>query len=123
MRILVAVAYVGLIFTLSTWSHPPSGPEVAHLDKLVHTVEYGILGLLIWWASAGRARGWRGLALLLAIGLMVAITDEMIQRRTPGRDSSGYDFLADGVGLCLAWVARCGRGPSVLDSRAPEGHD
>jgi VanZ family protein len=104
MRILAVVAYVGLIFTLSTWKHPPSGPEVPHFDKLEHTVEYGILGLLILWAAGGRGRGWRGLALVVAAGLVVAMVDESIQGHTPGRDSSAFDILADLVGLGLAWV-------------------
>jgi VanZ family protein len=105
MRILAVFLYVSLMFTLSSWSNPPSGPEVPHLDKVVHTVEYGILGLLISWAAAGRVRGWRQLGLLLAAGLAVAVVDEWIQQHTPGRTPSLHDVLADLTGLGLAWAA------------------
>lgn len=105
MRILTVVAYVGFIFTLSSWSHPPSGPEVPHIDKLAHVLEYGILGLLIAWAAAGRIEGPRLFPLLLAAGLAVAVVDEMIQRRTPGRVSSPFDIAADLLGLALAGAA------------------
>lgn len=108
LRILAVVAYVGLIFMLSSWRHPPSGPEVPHFDKVEHTVEYGILGLLILWAVGGRVRGWRRLALVLAAGLAVAMVDESIQGRTPGRDSSAFDILADLAGLGLAGVVSRG---------------
>jgi VanZ family protein len=103
LRILAVVLYVGFIFALSSWRNPPSGPELPYLDKVVHAVEYGILGLLLAWAAAGRGvRGWRRLGLVLAIGGAVAMADELYQRCTPGRESSPYDALADLAGLGLA---------------------
>jgi VanZ family protein len=104
MRILVVLAYVGFIFRLSTWSNPPSGPPLPYLDKIVHTIEYGILGLLVAWAAAGRLRGARLLALVIGVGLLVGLADEMIQRSTPGRQSSPFDLLADVIGLSCAWM-------------------
>lgn len=104
MRILAVVLYVGLIFALSSWPNPPAGPKVPQLDKAEHAVEYGILGVLLARAAAGRGgrSGWRRLGLVLAIGGTVAVADELNQRRTPGRVSSPFDALADLTGVGIA---------------------
>lgn len=105
MRVLAVIAYVAVIFTLSSWSNPPSGPGLLHLDKIVHVVEYGILGILLGWAARPRLRGVRLIALAIVLGLLVAVADELYQRATPGRESSVFDMAADFVGLTLGVLA------------------
>jgi VanZ family protein len=104
MRVLAVIAYVAVIFTLSSWSNPPSGPGL-QLDKVVHVVEYGILGILLGWAARPRLRGGRLIALAIVLGFLVAVSDELYQRATPGRESSVVDVVADCVGLILGVLA------------------
>jgi VanZ family protein len=101
MRILAVGAYIALIFTLSSWPHPPSGPELKHLDKVVHAVEYSGLGAVLWWALEPRLKGIRRVAAILGVGLLVATADELYQGRTPGRESTPADGVADFLGLGL----------------------
>jgi VanZ family protein len=117
MRILAVIAYVGVIFTLSSWSNPPTGPRVPHLDKFAHAIEYGILAILIGWAATPRRRwGWRRAGLAVTLGLVVAVADEIYQGLTPGRESSIYDVVADLVGLGLGAVVYERGGPGMSTS-------
>jgi VanZ family protein len=105
---LPILAYVALIFTLS--SQPRLAPpfHFANSDKLAHTLEYGGLGFLLVRAFRRRTRlsgpvaG--GLA-AVAIGLVIAGFDEYWQSHIPGRDSNVLDWIADGQGLILAQLA------------------
>ncbi|MBD3236991.1 MAG: hypothetical protein GF330_09825 [Candidatus Eisenbacteria bacterium] len=106
---LVAV-YVALIFALSSRPHLRAPVSFPLWDKLAHLGEYGILGFLgqraaaaSWPARGGRAylRG----ALVIACGLVIALADEMLQAQVPGRQASLADFVFDGLGLSLAFVA------------------
>jgi len=95
--------YVAVILALSSIPHPPPGPEIPHSDKLIHLVEYGVLGLLIaragsTWAAASHRRRLLNVALL---GVLVAVVDEIYQFTTPGRTPSVADALADAVGVTL----------------------
>ena len=105
---LPALAWAGLIFTLSSIPHlstPEMGIEWS--DKLAHGVEYGIFGYLLARAiqsylphgSAVRISGWA-----IALGVLWALSDEFHQYFVPGREVSGTDFLADGVGVVVAQV-------------------
>ena len=85
-------------------SVPLPGP---HLDKLAHFMEYAALGALLFRAfrlSGGQPRD----AVLATWGLIavLALGDEGLQGRVPGRDSSLADWLADicggGAGI---WVS------------------
>jgi VanZ family protein len=105
---LPVVGYVTLIFALSSVSEL-TGPRLfPHVDKLAHFVEYGILGFLV-----GRAfrhsgiyfitRFWLGLA--IAAALAVGFLDEWYQSTVPGRETSGFDFLADCLGVLCGQFA------------------
>ncbi len=101
MRILAVVAYVAMMFSLSSWQNPPGGPSVPHLDKVVHAVEYAVLAILLSWAMPPRMRGTWKLAVVMVLGLLIGAADELYQRRVPGRESSVYDLVADMAGLSL----------------------
>ncbi len=111
MRILAVIAYVGLIFAVSSWQHPP-GTTVHNADKLVHTIEYAGLGVLLFRAVAPRRAGPWQIALVIGLGLLVGVSDELYQRLTPGRQSSVSDLVADVVGL--------GLGAGLMWIRTPE---
>lgn len=97
--------YAGLIFFYSSLSFPPLlAPKILHADKLLHLVEYAILGYLI--ARAARnssslrlSRQFRIFAVLL--GLLYGLTDEFHQYFVPGRKVEILDLLADGTGALL----------------------
>lgn len=105
---LPILAYVALIFTLS--SQPGLAPpfHFTNSDKFAHTLEYGGLGFLLVRAIRIRTR-WTGpLAgglVALGIGLVIAAFDEFWQSHVPGRDSNILDWMADAQGLILAQLA------------------
>jgi VanZ family protein len=106
MRIVVVLVYIAGMFALSSWRHPPSGPKLKHLDKVVHTIEYGILGALTTWAApAGMPAGSR-IATAIAVGVGVGAADETYQRSVPGRQSSLADLAADLTGATLGAFLR-----------------
>lgn len=104
------------IFTVSSVPHlQPPAPFVGR-DKLAHIVEYSILGYLAgrssWDRAADRRR--RRLLAALAFGVGFGFFDEMHQGSVPGRSMSGWDLVADAIGvgwgLAAAWRAgRAGR--------------
>lgn len=108
---LPVAAYVGLIFVVS--AQPGLAPPVRfqNSDKVYHLLEYGALGLLLARAlrAAAPRRGWVFTSLLaLGLGLGIAAGDEYFQSFVPGRDSTVFDWFADGAGLVfaqLAWLA------------------
>ncbi len=109
---LPVALYVGLIFTLSSIRRPPPIPGVEIQDKLLHLVEYGILGLLL--ARAFSVHALRGVVVVLlavAAGLLVGTADELYQLTVPGRVGDRVDVIADLIGVTLAtlgyiWLAR-----------------
>jgi VanZ family protein len=100
-----------ILFLSSRPGLPVSLPG-PHLDKLAHFVEYAALGALLFRAlrlSGGRPRD----AVLATWGLIavLALGDEGLQGRVPGRDSSLADWLADvcGAGAGIWASALIGR--------------
>jgi len=105
---LPILAYVALIFTLSSQQNLAPPFHFSEGDKLAHTLEYGGLGMLL-------ARGIRkrtrlkgplagGLAAVL-VGFLIAAADEFWQAHVPGRNSNVLDWFADANGLVLAQLA------------------
>ena len=100
-RLLAVLAYVALIFALSSWQHPPSGPRIEHLDKLVHALEYAGLGVVLFRAAELRLGGTRLIAVVILLGVLVAAADEAYQRTVPGRQPAPADAIADLLGVAL----------------------
>jgi hypothetical protein len=111
-RIIPLVLYTGMIFFLSSRPYLKApGIDLFLMDKVIHFVEYTILGVLLF-AGIGRAvmrSRIFGFLFLLAVGSSIGALDEMFQSYIPGRNMSIYDFLADtmgvaaGVSLALLW--------------------
>lgn len=104
---LPAVAYMALIWAISSMSAPPSTHAFPFKDKGVHFVEYGVLSVFLCYALFG---GRRGLAqprhvgwALAAAGLTAfwGLIDEIHQAYVPGRSSEAMDVLADTLGALI----------------------
>ena len=97
------VAYMALIFALSSISRPPALPH--GVDKDAHAVLYAGLGVLLVRALAG---GWRRrVTLVAAIGAVAmaaayGVSDEYHQSFVPLRQVEALDVLADTVGAAAA---------------------
>lgn len=102
--------YAGLIFYLSAQSHPETHlPFVTHLsDKVLHVVEYAVLGALCYRALRGSGYdSWRQQAIpaVIVLASLYGMSDEVHQAFVPFRDSSWLDWLADTVGASLGVAA------------------
>ncbi len=105
-----AAAYMALIFTISSFRvELPALPAVPMRDKLIHLVEYGVLGFLCahatlrTWPRKSRRR-------MLALGAFLAaafgLSDELHQAFVPGRSAELLDFVADTIGASCGAYAR-----------------
>ncbi|MFH1069804.1 MAG: VanZ family protein [Candidatus Glassbacteria bacterium] len=110
LRWLPAVLWMGLIFTLSSFSYSGFVARVfRHQDKLFHLVEFGILGVLFaramrWTGAGSRGRYWSALALVALFGAL----DEFHQSFVPHRLPDWTDFAADCLGALIfiqVWAA------------------
>ena len=105
---LPAALYAGLIFFLSSQSHPednlPSFLFKEVSDKVLHAVEYGILAVLCYRAfrwAAGPALARQAVVLAIVTASVYGITDEVHQAFVPLRESSWQDWLADTIGAVI----------------------
>ena len=69
-------------------------------DKLLHIIEYFILGFLLFNNLINKTR-FPGF-LCLFLGAVFAIVDEIYQSTVFGRFSSSFDVIADFIGLTLS---------------------
>ena len=97
---LPVAAYAALVFALSSMPSlaPPGG--AAHMDKVAHLVEFGLMGALLARALEGRRPVSRFLLVIL-LGAVLAAGDEILQGRM-GRLTSAQDWVADVVGVAVA---------------------
>jgi VanZ family protein len=105
---LPVAAYAGLIFYLSSLSQPEEYVPslLAELgDKVLHAMEFGMLGILCYRAFRHAAGAWAAhYALFLAVAASVgyALTDEVHQAFVPLREPDAWDLLADSIGASIA---------------------
>ena len=100
--------YAGAIFFLSAQSHPeehlPSFLLKDVSDKVLHAVEYAVLGGLCYRAFRwGLSEQMAARALIIAIvtASLYGVTDEVHQLFVPFRESSWLDWLADTIGAAI----------------------
>jgi len=100
---LPVLAYMGLIWFLS--SRPISLPLASfpHRDKVVHVLEYGTLGALAARAIHGSMPIALRAALIWAFALSVGwgALDELHQAFVPARSADALDLAADVLGTLL----------------------
>jgi VanZ family protein len=119
---------MALIFTISSFRvELPELPSLPMRDKLIHLVEYGVLG---FFCAHATLRTWpkKPPRRMLALGAFLAsafgLSDELHQAFVPGRSAELLDFVADTVGAsCGAYArgffSRFARGRAEL-ATAPE---
>ena len=71
-------------------------------DKLLHLVEYSILGYLA--VNSFRAISKDQVIVVIISCLGFACFDELWQSFIPGRFSSGLDIIADGIGITMGSI-------------------
>ncbi len=93
---------MALIFYMSSRPAPEVIPDIWNIDKIIHFIEYGILGIL-WFRALNHSRQkMREIAVAaFFITFIYGVSDEIHQYFVPKRSSSIYDVVADGLG---AWV-------------------
>jgi VanZ family protein len=93
---LPPLIYMAAIFYFSSESHPL--PELTeHVwDKLLHTIEYLGLAVLLFRAIDGEGLDWRRTAILTVLIVSAyGASDEWHQAFVPLRSSDVYDWLTD----------------------------
>jgi len=96
--------YSGLIFFLSSLSHPPIPGGIPNLDKILHLVEYSVWGFLF---SMALRTTWPGLSFRTGIvlaslgGILYGLSDEFHQMFVSGRMADLADNVFDGIGAFL----------------------
>jgi VanZ family protein len=105
------------IFHFSSLSDPLPVVTEHVWDKLLHTIEYAGLGLLLFRALRGEGLEWRtSFVLTLVIVSMYGVSDEWHQSFVPMRSSDVQDWLVDMLGgtigvMCYAAVSTLSRPP------------
>ena len=109
---LPVILWMAFIFVVSSqpkasMPHHPNGLFDWGIKKSAHMIEYGILAMLVWRAISGcagatirRSQIW----LIPLFCIAYAATDEYHQSFVPGRSSSVWDILIDGLGVLLTLV-------------------
>jgi VanZ family protein len=112
LRWLPALAWMGLIFLLSSQSGLAVSKDVAverPLRGVAHLLTYGMLAGLILFAIGGiRRPTLRGLAIAFVLTALYGVSDEWHQSMVPTRSARVEDWLIDVtgalIGLGLAWL-------------------
>lgn len=109
------IAYLGLIFFLSTLPRPI--PINVSIDaSFLHPVEFFILTFLALRVLYAHGIKYPFTAAILAAALFGAI-DEAIQSYTPGRTSSLVDVGLDFIGASLVLIFKNKRLSKIIDSK------
>ena len=98
---LLTISFVSLMIigsSLKGTSIPKS--YIFTLDKLIHIVEYFILGVLLYFSIDGITK--YSIVLSLILGIFYSFIDELYQSTVFARDASGFDVIADIIGLILS---------------------
>ena len=98
-RWLPALVWGAVILTVSSFPRMDLAPRLfPGCDKILHFIEYSILGLgLRYWSGSGKP-------LFVAGGLAFAALDEFHQKYVPGRHASLMDWVADLSGVVVGFL-------------------
>ncbi len=98
-----ATIYVALIFAVSSIPGSLHGVIPFRIfDKVAHVVEFTGLGLFLMVAFRGtlpRANIKHVVLLVVAVGLIIGVLDELYQHLVPGRAVEFLDWVADTIGV------------------------
>ena len=97
------IAYILLIISVSSIpGHSIPRFVLFSWDKLLHLVEYSILGYLA--VNSFRAMSKDQVFVIIISCLGFACFDELWQSLIPGRFPSGLDIIADGIGITVGTI-------------------
>jgi VanZ family protein len=104
-RARLAFVWALLIEALIVWPHPPEVPQpldFSGIDKVVHSILFGTLAVLLARVLAEKARPlWIAVAVSAAYGAFT----EFEQHFIPSRSMELGDFLADAAGATVGVLA------------------
>ena len=105
-RVLPAIAWMIVIFTLSAQPALPQAPGLGDLTSVAgHVSVYFALAILIWWGLGAFGIEGRNRAMLaFALAVLYGLTDEWHQSFVPGRTPDIYDILTDAIGAATGLV-------------------
>jgi len=98
---LPIVLYCLYLFIQSSLAYPKVLPNVPYLDKVVHFLEYAVLGFLFYRAFRTlsiRSDGILVMAFSILATIGYGISDELHQLYVPYREASILDLAADAAG-------------------------
>jgi VanZ family protein len=107
VRLAAVVAWMGVIFFLSSQSRLPdlsTSFSDALQDVLGHFVAYGALAVLAFWALEGFGAA-RPAVWALVVALLYGLSDEFHQAFVPGRHPDPFDIATDLAGAAAALLA------------------
>ena len=108
---LPVFAYCGLIFYLSSQSFTQETlPSVFKIvgDKVLHMLEYGVLGILCYRGFRYASGSWtakHAVYLAIAMAALYGASDELHQSFVPLREADHWDLLADCIGAAICTTA------------------
>ena len=104
--LLLAIAWAGVIFYLSSQPGIDTPLLFPGQDKLFHLIAFGLLGFLLMGSMKATRSGYRTMQVWIVVGLVATygVLDEFHQYFVPGRSVEFYDAVADATGGLLgAW--------------------
>jgi len=104
LSLLLALAWMALLFYLSHQPALHTPMLFPGQDKLFHALVYGVLGILLLGSQAPTKGGFNATQVRssILIASLYGISDEIHQYFVPGRHSDVWDWVADTLGALLA---------------------
>ncbi len=118
---LPVALWMVVIFTLSGISIQDDRLEFFRFqDKIIHLLEFGVLGLLMVRAVyLGGSRSRKAYWWCIGLAILYGALDELHQYYIPGRTVELTDLAADGLGVfLLAWAYLASRGERLFQKRS-----
>lgn len=95
---VVTVLYLSLIFYISSLPVPVELPSFFGFDKLIHFIEFGLVGYLVYNSICDNFAE-RAEFFSISFSIFYGGLDEIHQYFAPGRSCDWMDFLADSLGI------------------------
>jgi VanZ family protein len=113
VRLLPAVAWMGVIFYLSSRTGDDMGGWLSQIQRFIpfmegldwgHFLAYFILSLTYAWGFRKSKLTWGRKAIVVLLCVLYGVTDEYHQSFVPGRMPDMMDLRNDGIGAALAML-------------------
>lgn len=105
--LIPAIIWLALIWTASSLpAKDIPSVQILGFDKLEHVGVYAVLGVLVNRALRQFKLHWTQVIFIYALLVLLASADEFHQSYIPGRSVSGYDQIANVLGLSLGLLLK-----------------